>query len=327
MSNIISEDEGGIRLDRWFKRHFPALPHGDLQRLLRTGQVRVDGRRAEAGLRLEAGQTVRLPPQLPDPNVVTSDGADVAAMRDLRPLVIYEDDDVVAINKPPGLAVQGGTGIRESVDSSLMTLSRDGRAKPKLVHRLDRDTGGVLLLARTTYAATVLAESFRQRDTQKIYLAVTIGVPAPDAGCIEASLMRRGEKVTVVDDEAAVNSQEEESRYAKTFYAVTDKTENRAALVELRPVTGRTHQLRVHLAYIGTPILGDRLYCSPDLAANSGLPIAHLGRGLHLAARQIILPHPRRGILDITAPISSAMLKTLQQLGLAHKAYLSTTSE
>ncbi len=217
-------------------------------------------------------------------------------------MVLYEDDDVIVLNKPAGLAVQGGTGLKENLDDMLMAFSRDKKTKPKLVHRLDRDTGGVLLIARTDYATAKLAASFRHRDTQKIYWAITDGVPKPRQGRIDVPLVKRGERM-----EAAEAKEANEAKAAVTLYQVIETARKKIAFVALLPVTGRTHQLRVHLAHLGTPILGDRMYGRAPLEA---LPQKELGRGLHLHARRIVVPHPRRGVIDVTAPLGAEMKKT-----------------
>lgn len=314
----VLEDEAGIRLDRWFKRHYNSLSHGQLQKLLRKGSVRVDGKRAKSAQQLEAGQMIRLPPSLGDEQKQQKFVTQLKERRvqELKKLIIYQDKDVVAINKPAGLAVQGGTGLKENLDDLLMAFSPDGQTKPKLVHRLDRDTSGILLIARTAFAATKLTEAFRDRSTQKIYWAVTIGVPKRERGRITVPLVKRGE----VMEAAKREDPEEEVKTALTDYAVAEKAHKSAAFVVLRPITGRTHQLRVHLAHLGTPILGDRLYGGvsteqADTLANDGV-----GQGLHLHARQIIVPHPRGGILDITAPLPAMLKKTFKWFQFSEKA-------
>lgn len=307
--HLVDKDEAGIRLDRWFKRHFPAVTHGQLQKLLRKGEVRVDGKRAEAADRLEAGQSIRVPPQalhatanVQDPKRKASD------IKKLGKAVLYEDDDVIVINKPRGLAVQGGTGLRENLDDMLIGLARKGDGKPKLVHRLDRDTSGVLLLARTSFAAAKMTEAFRHRTTQKIYWAVTAGVPKMVRGKISAPLIKQGELMKVAEDE----EEQEEAKSATTIYQVVESAKGLAAFVALFPISGRTHQLRVHMAYIGNPLVGDRLY-GGEMPSN--MPVDEIGKGLHLHARRIIMPHPRRGVIDVVAPLPPDMRETWSWFG------------
>lgn len=314
--HAVTQDESGLRLDRWFKKKFPDLSHGSLQKLLRTGQVRVDKKRAQADDRLAEGQLIRLPPQLAnlqEKEVSGGEGASRSKGQGLQnraqakrasqllDLVLYQDDDVIALNKPAGLAVQGGTGLRENLDDMLMVFSRDGTTKPKLVHRLDRETSGVLLVARTDFAARRLTEAFRMRDTQKIYWAATCGVPRPTQGKIEAALLKQGETMVVVPPKTP------DAKTAATLYKVVENATREMAFVALWPLTGRTHQLRVHMAHIGTPILGDKLYggLCPET-----LPAKELGSGLHLHARRLLIPHPRRGLIDVTAPLGPQMKKT-----------------
>lgn len=317
----IEPDEADLRLDRWFRRHHPAVSQGQLQKWLRTGQVRVDGKRAEAKTRLESGQMIRLPPVLKavESAAKPMDGSGKRPIRQaekLKSLVLYEDDDVIALNKPAGLAVQGGTGLKENLDDSLMVFSRDGQTRPKLVHRLDRETSGVLLIARTAFAATRLAASFKERATKKIYWAVTSKPLPRDEGMIDAPLVRRGQIMVVPQED---EEEDDDVKSAKTLYHVLENIHKGAAFVALWPLTGRTHQLRAHMAHIGAPLLGDPLYKGDeenraDLA--STLPI---GKGLHLHARRLILPHPRKGMIDVTAPLSSEMKKTWRCFGFSEK--------
>ena len=305
-THTVSDDEDGIRLDRWFKRHFADLTHGNLQKMLRTGQIRLDGRRADAADRLVAGQAIRVPPQViaPPPAHIEKQSSRIIA--DLRKMILFEDEDVIVLNKPPGLAVQGGTGLKENLDDMLVGLQGDGKNRPKLVHRLDRDTSGVLLIARTPLAATRLTESFRHRDTQKIYWALTVGVPRLAKGRISAPLVKQGEIMQVDEND------NEEAKSALTLYQVVESMKKEAAFVALYPVTGRTHQLRVHMTYSGTPILGDRLY---GVDRPETLPMREVGKGLHLHARRLIIPHPRHGVLDVVAPLGAAMQKTWKWFG------------
>ena len=274
--------------------------------MLRTGQVRVAGRRAESATRLEAGQDIRVPPQVIEPPRAEAAKKSSRDASDIRKLILFEDEDVMVLNKPAGLAVQGGTGLRESIDHMMAALTHAKHGKPKLVHRLDRDTSGVLLIARTTFAAMRLAESFRHRETQKIYWGVTLGVPRPERGRIEAALVKRGETMIVAEPK------DEEAKNAITIYQNLERAEFQAAFVAMWPVTGRTHQLRVHMAHMGTPLLGDRLYGKP---APPGMPIDELGQGLHLHARRLIIPHPRRGIIDVSAPVGPDLRKTWKWFG------------
>lgn len=314
----VLEDETGLRLDRWFKRHYPGLGHGQLQKWLRTGQIRVDGKRVDSSDRLEAGQEVRLPPQLSeDTSFAKPLGSAGRPMRNadkLKDLILYEDDDVVAINKPAGLAVQGGTGLKENLDDSLMALSKDGKTRPKLVHRLDRETSGVLLIARNDFAAMKLAASFRSRTTQKIYWAAVIGVPKIERGKIDAPLIKRGQIMKVAD---ADEEEDDEVKSALSLYTVVERGGRKIAFVALWPLTGRTHQLRVHMQHNGHPIVGDKLYGGQEA---SDLPLAEMGKGLHLHARRLIIPHPRRGVIDVTAPLGPHMKKTWKHFGFDEKA-------
>ena len=306
-TRTVTPDEAGVRLDRWFKRHYPTLTQGQLQKLLRTGQVRVGGKRVEASLRLVPGHEIRVPPQVMNPPKANAEKKSSRDTDRLKKMIIFEDDDVIVLNKPAGLAVQGGTGLKENLDDMLLGLSRDGDGKPKLVHRLDRDTSGVLILARNSFAAAKLTAAFRARDTQKIYWGVTAGVPKPERGRIDAPLVKQGEIMVV----AETDEQEEESKSASTLYQVVESAKKLAAFVAMWPLTGRTHQLRVHMATAGTPLIGDRLYgCEVE-----SLPVEEIGQGLHLHARQLIIPHPRRGVIDVVAPLGSEMLKTWKWFG------------
>ncbi|WP_142848564.1 RluA family pseudouridine synthase [Telmatospirillum sp. J64-1] len=294
----VSDDEADTRLDRWFKRRFPELGHGALQKLLRTGQVRVDGKRAKAEQRLEAGQQVRVPP-LPAreegtprpkaPRQVTDKEAEA-----LRHAILYMDEWVIALNKPPGLAVQGGTNMEKHLDAMLDALRFDGE-RPRLVHRLDKDTSGVLLLGRTAGAAAKLAAEFRSRAARKCYWALVAGVPKLRQGRIDAPLAklpgRLGEKVAVDEDEG---------KRAVTWYRVVDSVLRRAAWLEMEPRTGRTHQLRAHCVLLGTPIIGDGKYGGTE-AFVTGTGVS---RKMHLHARALRMPHPKgKGMLEVVAPI------------------------
>jgi 23S rRNA pseudouridine955/2504/2580 synthase len=307
----VAQEETEIRLDRWFKRHFPDVGHSLLEKLLRGGNVRVDGKRAKSNQRLEAGQEIRVPPLgaapepegKPKPVVV-----DPKTARELQDCVLYMDDDVIVLNKPPGLAVQGGTGMADNhLDAMLDVLRFDASDRPRLVHRLDKDTSGVLLLGRSAAAASKLAAAFKSRAAQKCYWAVVVGVPKIKQGRIDAPLAkiagRGGEKVEVDEDDG---------KHAITYYRIVDSALRRAAWLELEPRTGRTHQLRAHCLLLDTPILGDGKYGGKEaLIEGSGV-----SRKLHLHARAVRVPHPRsKEILEIVAPLPRHMAATFEFFG------------
>jgi len=294
----IAEDEADLRLDRWFRRHYPQLKHGQLARLMRTGQVRVDGRRAKPGDRVAAGQVIRVPPlpEAPPPDDSDRDRPPDAAW--LRKRVLYRDDDVLAIDKPAGLAVQGGSGVRRHLDGLLDSLRFDGDERPKLVHRLDKDTSGVLLLARNLRAAAWLTRSFRDKKTTKVYWAVTVGVPDPPEGVIDRPIEKRGPEGAQKMRETA------DGRPAETHYRVRDARSGMAWIV-LIPCTGRTHQLRVHMALLGTPIVGDRKY-GGRAAFPDGVDV---DRRLHLHARSIAFSRPDGERIEIEAPLPADLHK------------------
>ncbi len=309
----VAEADAGQRLDRWFKKHFPALGHGRLEKLLRKGQVRVDGGRAKAGLRLEAGQIVRVPP--------LGDGQAAAPARAkprytpseeeveaLQSAVIYRDKAVLVLNKPAGLAVQGGSGQLKHLDAMLDCLRFDAGERPKLVHRLDKDTSGVLVLARSSEAARSLTRAFREGSVRKLYWAAVAGVPKQAAGEIDLPLAKTGGK----GQEKMRPQAEEEGEAALTLYVTVAQAGRKAAWMALRPVTGRTHQLRVHCAALGHPILGDGKYGGKEAFPRiEGLP----GQ-LLLHARSIALPDPLTGTtLRVVAPLPAQMLQAWQALG------------
>jgi len=300
--------DGEVRLDRWFHRHFPALTQGALQKMLRSGQIRVDGRRAEANTRLAAGQILRIPPMpdapAPPPAPKPVDAREAAA---LERLVLYRDDSVIALDKPQGMAVQGGPGIAKHIDGMLDALRFGAEERPRLVHRLDRDTTGVLLLARTAAAASRLASAFRGRDAAKTYWAIVVGRPHPLEGRISMPLAKHagghGERV--------VPSDAKDAAHAVTLYRTVDSAQKRAAWLELTPLTGRTHQLRVHCAAaLSCPILGDGKY-----GGAAAHPDGFGDRTLHLHARALRLPHPEGGVLELAAPLPAHMKETFAFLG------------
>ena len=294
----VGDAEDGVRLDRFFKRRWPHLNHIQLQKLIRSGQVRVDGGRAKPETRLAAGAQVRVPPlpDAPDPGEQRElSDRDVAY---IRSLVLYEDEEVLALNKPSGLAVQGGTKTTKHVDR-LLSAWGEGVDRPRLVHRLDRDTSGVLVLGKTPAAAARLSGAFAKRRAEKIYWAIVSGEPKPAQGTIELHLVKAG----VGDRELVRPADPKEfgAEPAETDYLTVSRAGHRATWLALRPHTGRTHQLRVHMKAIGHPILGDPKYGDDASAALS----ADLKLQLH--ARRLSLPHPSRGQLILEAPISQEL--------------------
>jgi len=312
-TRTVTEDEAEIRLDRWFRRHFPGLTQGAIQKLCRTGQVRVDGRRAEAATRLAPGQAVRVPP-LPAAPATPKPPIDIdpSTAKDLQHAVLYRDDDLIVLNKPPGLPVQGGPGITHHLDALLDAL-RFGAGRPRLVHRLDRDTSGVLVLARTPGTAAKLAAAFRGRAVEKTYWAVVAGRPMPPEGRIDLPLRRtggpRGERTV------AAERNDKEAAHALTDYRTLDHAGQKLAWLELQPLTGRTHQLRVHCVALGTPILGDVKYAEPDQNDAFSALVAGLSDKLHLHARALRLPHPAGGTLLVEADLPPHMRETFRMLG------------
>lgn len=308
----VAADDDGIRLDRWFKRHMPDVSFNLVSRWARTGQLRVDGARATPGDRIAHGQTIRVPPAEPA-------AADTRAPRPKKPrpqvspeqaefaqgLVIHIDPQAIVINKPPGLATQGGTKTDTHVDGLLDALQYDAEGRPKLVHRLDKDTSGALLLARTSRAATAFGKSFASRTARKVYWALVAGVPPIHDGMVELPLSKQpgtgGEKMHV---------DEKEGSPARTRYRVIERAGNRAAFVELQPFTGRTHQLRVHMAAIGHPIVGDGKYGGPDAFLTGGV-----SRKMHLHARRLRVDHPDGGRIDVVADLPEHFADSLSMLG------------
>jgi 23S rRNA pseudouridine955/2504/2580 synthase len=309
----VSADDDGIRLDRWFKRNLPDASFNLVSRWARTGQLRVDGKRATPGDRIEAGQIIRVPPAEPaaaaapaKPKIErrTLSDDEIAFVNEI---VIHRDAQAIVVNKPPGLATQGGTKTNTHLDGLLDGLADDAGNRPKLVHRLDKDTSGVLLLARTARAAAFFSKSFSGRTARKVYWAIVTGVPAIDDGYIDLPLNKQpgtgGEKMHVDESENGLPS--------RTRYRVIDQAGNRAAWVELQPLTGRTHQLRVHMAAIGHPIVGDGKYGGQDAFLTG-----NISRKLHLHARRLRIDHPDGDRIDVTAELPDHFAETIANLGL-----------
>jgi len=311
----IDPDDDGVRLDRWFKRHYPNVTHVLLEKLLRKGEVRLDGKRAKAADRLTAGQAMRLPPQVihakdARPEKPLAEAKHPLATKDMGSLadrILYMDKQVIVLDKPAGVATQGGSGLTKHVDGMLDSLQYEKPTRPKLVHRLDRDTSGVLIIARTALAASGLSASLALRDTSKVYWALTRGVPKQKHGVIKAALAKEGVRGK---DERMTISEDEEAKEALTEYAVMATAGTEFAWVAARPITGRTHQIRVHLASIGTPIVGDFKYGGTDSRGRGDI-----ADKLHLHARSIDIGRPDGGRLQATAPLSPHMVKSWKLLG------------
>jgi 23S rRNA pseudouridine955/2504/2580 synthase len=302
----VQPDDDGVRLDRWFKRHLPQVGFATVSRWTRTGQVRVDGKRVKPEDRLAPGQVVRVPPG-------GESGKPRPKRRELTPaqveqaeaMVIHKTEAALVLNKPPGLATQGGTGTFNHVDGLLDALHGDDEPRPRLVHRLDKDTSGVLLVARTPGSAAFFSKRFSGRSAKKIYWALVVGVPDIEDGTIDAPLAKQpgtgGEKMHV---------DMENGQPARTRYRVIDRAGNRAAWVELQPLTGRTHQLRVHMAAIGHPIVGDGKYGGQEAFLTGSI-----SRKMHLHARRLVIDAPGGGTLDVTADLPEHFAASMEQLG------------
>ncbi|WP_286830851.1 MULTISPECIES: RluA family pseudouridine synthase [Kordiimonas] len=311
MSNVknitVKADDDGIRIDRWFKRHFPEVPFGTLQKKMRKGEIRLDGKRVKGPERVEEGQVVRVPPlgdmpeppkREPKPRLSDKD------IKEVQSWVLYKDDHVIAINKPAGLPTQGGTGQTRHLDGLLDALRFGSEHRPRLVHRLDKDTSGVLLLGRTPNAAAALANAFKTKETDKRYWALVIGCPNPRDGRIILNMSKapiKGNERMVADPNG---------QHSLTDYAVVDNAGQQAAWVALKPHTGRTHQLRLHCTEMGHPIVGDGKYGGGDAFLSGAI-----SKKLHLHSHTVRFPHPAGGRASVTAPLSPHMAESFNMLG------------
>jgi 23S rRNA pseudouridine955/2504/2580 synthase len=316
---VVTADENEMRIDRFLEARFPQLSFSHIQRIVRKGELRVDGKRADSKDRLTEGQTVRIPPlkleqQAERPR---SAKADADTIGFLRSITLYEDDDVMVLNKPAGLAVQGGSGTTRHVDQMLEALTGKDGQKPRLVHRLDKDTAGCLVIAKSRFAAATLAKTFRSRSARKVYWALVVGVPRVRQGRISTYLAR--EEAYDGDQRMAVAKHGEDgAMHAVTYYAVVETAAQKLAWLSLKPVTGRTHQLRAHTTHIGHPIIGDPKYFNIQ---NWELP-GGIQNKLHLLARRIVLPHPRgKGTIDVSAPLPPHMRQSWNLLGFDDAPY------
>ena len=328
----IGDDEAGMRLDRWFRRRYPDLPQTHLNKIVRKGEVRVDGKRVEISARLEVGQNVRVPPL----HLAAARAQDAPAppnpddARALREMFLFEDRDVIVLNKPFGLAVQGGSGTKRHIDGMLAALADKKGERPVLVHRLDRDTSGVLLIAKSRKMAADLGATFRSRGAKKVYWAVVEGIPRPEQGRISMFLAKgeamgdegrgKGGDRSDIERMRVARHGDPEAQHSLTLYATVDKVTPRLAWLSMRPITGRTHQLRAHCEAIGHPIIGDPKYNRrPENDPARADPLRAVPPGvekkLHLMARRLILPHPRGGMIDVTAPLPGHMRATFEMFG------------
>jgi 23S rRNA pseudouridine955/2504/2580 synthase len=318
----VQPDEAGIRLDRWFKIHFPYITYGYLQKLLRSGQVRVDSKRVTANARLDPGSQIRVPKVVRDPppaapSLKPPPGLSKADRSLIEGMILFEDDHLFVLNKPFGLAVQGGSKTKRHIDGILEGMADRFGDRPRLVHRLDKDTTGVLLVAKHRDAAARLGKIFRTRSAAKTYWALVQGIPKPPQGKIEAALVKAagpdGDRVR-----KSLPGEQKEAMHATTHYSVIDRVGQKAAWVSLKPVTGRQHQLRAHMSIIGHPIVGDDKY-----EGHINLPAENMVNKLHLHSRRLMLPHPfvPGEKLDVSAPLPPHMLETWELLGLDPARY------
>lgn len=315
----VSNDDDGQRFDRWLKKTVPNIPYVLAQKLIRKGAFKIDGKKAKSDTRLVAGQVIRIP-AIKLSNSVGRDKSDRLTESDkafIHSLILYQDDDIIALEKPHGLAVQGGTKTERHVDRLLPALKNEEGVVPRLVHRLDKDTSGLLLLARSSQMAKKLGAMLKNREIRKIYWAIVHGVPEMEEGAIKAPLIKAGgmnrERV-VVDEELG--------KYALTEYATIDSAHGHSAFMAFWPRTGRTHQIRVHAELMGHPIVGDWKYAGRDqVNAHDGTPVRRDGdlareRQLHLHAHRLIFKHPTTGkMLDLKAPLPMELQKSWKKLG------------
>ena len=312
---VVASDEDGMRVDRFLAARFPGLNFVRVQSMIRKGELRVDGGRIKANGRLRAGQSVRVPPlRIEADGPPRRDHGGDAKTRDfLKSITLYEDADMLVLNKPMGLAVQGGSGTTRHVDGMLDEITAKDGQRARLVHRLDKDTAGCLLIAKNRLSAAELTKTFRTRSAQKVYWALVAGVPRVHQGRVSTYLAKDEEAEAKHEAKMKVAEHGDEgAQHALTYYAVLEKAARICAWVSLKPVTGRTHQLRAHMAHIGNPIIGDAKYFDRD---EWELPPGMQNK-LHLLARRIRVPHPRTGkLVDVSAPLPPHMKQSWNMLG------------
>ncbi|MDR1025988.1 MAG: RluA family pseudouridine synthase [Lactobacillus sp.] len=300
----VKEQDDGMRLNRWFLKYYPDLPLSRLQKLLRTKQIKVDGKKAETNLKLESGQEIRIPPMEDKPKEQQKRKVSAKDAEFINSIVIYKDDNIIVLNKPSGIAVQGGTNTTRHIDGMLDALKFENEEAPKLVHRIDKNTSGLLVLARNRKYAEALTKGFKEHELPKTYLALVRGVPKKKSGEINAPLEKVGEKSIVVGD----------GKKAVSAYEVVDTVGERFSLVRVCPLTGRTHQIRAHMEYIGTPIVGDDRYFGDERKKYS-----ILSDKLHLHSYKINLSSIYNAKMEIKAPLPDYFKQDLKEVGIQFK--------
>ncbi len=311
--HIIRAEDEDMRLDRWFAKHFPDLSHAALEKLLRTGQIRLEGGRTKANIRIERGQKLRVPPlRLKTPAKKAKASISKEAIEKLHNAILHKDEHLIAINKWAGLAVQGGSKVGLHLDAMLDELRFGAGERPRLIHRLDRETSGLLLLARSRKTADYMTKLFSSRKIEKLYWGLTYGVPRPAKGMCQLPLIKR--LIGKVERIIIAEKNEQDAQKAVTLYSMIAHAGQHMAWLAFQPRTGRKHQIRVHAAALDIPLVGDNKYGSKEP------PGGEIGEGLHLHARTLRFPHPAGGMVEITAPLQGGMAQSWKVLGFADDA-------
>lgn len=308
-SKIVAESEKDIRLDRWFKRHYPDISHGMLEKWLRKKNIRVDGKKALSNMRLKVGQIIHVPQIETTKSPIKVKNISKADTTFIQKMVLYKDDDLIILNKPAGLAVQGGSKTIRHIDGMLDALKFEYDEKPHLVHRLDKETSGILVVARTVQSAAVLSQLFKTKKIHKTYWALVAGVPRSTKGRIEAPLAQR--RTGKNSDQRTVDR---DGIVAVSLYQMQDHLADKVSWLQMSPLTGRTHQLRIHAAEVlKTPILGDERY-GERTETTKDLP-----NKMFLHARAISIPLSNKKFLTVEAPLPEHFRMAFQQFGFSEK--------